>query len=518
MSTLTLPEGIVCLENALGAANGHINDHVVNQGEDLLVKVRGRRAEGTEHTVVAFAGATGSGKSSMLNAVLGESVAPVAARRPTTSQPLAVTGAPVSALTRWLGIEEVATSASLPATPDSQLVLVDLPDIDSTEYAHRAVAQKILARADLIVWVADPQKYADSVWHDDYLAAFSHHSAVSLVAFNQVDRLEAHELPAVLSHLRELFALEGFEANIIPTSATTGAGIRELQEAIGKAHDSKQVAMRRLAADLQSQGEALITAVESEDGVVRVPDQPAPFSQVSDVLLEASGSNRLADAAATSYRQRGKRRVGWLGTSWLTRGADPLKDNDSVSERLVPEERQLAIARASVHRYASRSAENLPRRWRYDVVGASEERTDSIACETSSLASKADLGRKDPLWWGFAAAFQWLAGLVAVAGLAWMVVLWLTAAFHIQFPEPPAFGPIAVPTMLLIGGLLAGILGAIVGRWVLARGASRTRSRVHGAIGQQVTEAAESAVAVPLREELAQYGRFVEDVQNLRRL
>ena len=197
MSTLTLPEGIVCLENALGAANGHINDHVVNQGEDLLVKVRGRRAEGTEHTVVAFAGATGSGKSSMLNAVLGESVAPVAARRPTTSQPLAVTGAPVSALTRWLGIEEVATSASLPATPDSQLVLVDLPDIDSTEYAHRAVAQKILARADLIVWVADPQKYADSVWHDDYLAAFSHHSAVSLVAFNQVDRLEAHELPAV---------------------------------------------------------------------------------------------------------------------------------------------------------------------------------------------------------------------------------------------------------------------------------------------------------------------------------
>ena len=93
------------------------------------------------------------------------------------------------------------------------------------------------------------------------------------------------------------------------------------------------------------------------------------------------------------------------------------------------------------------------------MVGASEERTDSIACETSSLASKADLGRKDPLWWGFAAAFQWLAGLVAVAGLAWLVVLWLTAAFHIQFPEPPAFGPIAVPTMLLIGGLLAGIIG-----------------------------------------------------------
>ena len=104
MNTLTLPEGIVCLDNALEAERGHLDEELLTEGANLLSKVRTRRAEGMEHTVVAFAGCTGSGKSSLLNAVVGEDLAPVAARRPTTSRALAVTGAPAEGLTRWLGV------------------------------------------------------------------------------------------------------------------------------------------------------------------------------------------------------------------------------------------------------------------------------------------------------------------------------------------------------------------------------------------------------------------------------
>ncbi|MGO1594181.1 MAG: GTPase, partial [Ancrocorticia sp.] len=468
MNTLTLPEAILCLENALGAASGHLDDDLVAAGQNLLVKVRGRRAEGTEHTVVAFAGATGSGKSSLMNAVVGEKLAHVTARRPTTSSALAVTGVPVTALTRWLGIEQTATSTNLPSTGNSQLVLVDLPDIDSTEYAHRRVAKDVLARADLIVWVVDPQKYADSVWHDDYLSEYRRHGATNLVAFNQTDRLGPHELPDVLSHMEELFALESFEGRVIPTSALTGRGIRELQEAIGHVHDSKQAAVRRLAADLRSQAESIAKAVESEDGTVQVPEPLAAFTHVSDAVLASSGSNQLADAAAVSYRERGKRRVDWVGTAWLHSGADPLGGDLSVEEKVAPQERQLAIARASVHRYSSEAAANLPRRWRRDVVTDSEKSAGDLARQSASLVADVNLGQKNPFWWYLALIFQWLMGAVALAGLAWLIVLWVSAAFHIQFPEPPALGPVALPTVLLGVGLAAGVLGALIGRALLA--------------------------------------------------
>ena len=284
MNTLTLPEGIVCLDNALEAARGHLDEELLTEGANLLSKVRTRRAEGMEHTVVAFAGSTGSGKSSLLNAVVGEDLAPVAARRPTTSRALAVTGAPAEGLTRWLGVDQTVTTANLPASTDSQLVLVDLPDIDSAEYSNREIAQHILMRADLIVWVADPQKYADSVWHDDYLRHFTQYGGVSLVAFNQCDRLEPHELPEVLAHLDELFSLESFSAQVIPTSALTGQGIRQLQGVIGKVHDSKQAAVLRLAADLRAQGDKLVRAVEAEADVVHVHGAVVEDELAGDVL------------------------------------------------------------------------------------------------------------------------------------------------------------------------------------------------------------------------------------------
>ena len=56
-------------------------------GADVVDKVRARTAMRGGHTVVALAGATGSGKSSLFNALVGADVATVGARRPTTVTP-----------------------------------------------------------------------------------------------------------------------------------------------------------------------------------------------------------------------------------------------------------------------------------------------------------------------------------------------------------------------------------------------------------------------------------------------
>lgn len=74
----------------------------------LLERASMRRTLSAEHTVVGFFGATGSGKSSLFNAVAGEDIARTAATRPTTSKPLAgIWGRPGSdALLDWLAVHE----------------------------------------------------------------------------------------------------------------------------------------------------------------------------------------------------------------------------------------------------------------------------------------------------------------------------------------------------------------------------------------------------------------------------
>ena len=55
------------------------------------------------------------------------------------------------------------------------LVLLDLPDHDSTEIDHRMEVDRLVQLVDMLVWVVDPQKYADAAIHDRYLKPLAQH-------------------------------------------------------------------------------------------------------------------------------------------------------------------------------------------------------------------------------------------------------------------------------------------------------------------------------------------------------
>ena len=106
------------LRRVLDLGAGIVPDEVVAMATATIDHASDRLRHGTDFTVVALAGATGSGKSSLFNAVVGEEIAPAGITRPTTSEARSAVFGPGDAgpLLEWLGVRlrhEVAERSSL---------------------------------------------------------------------------------------------------------------------------------------------------------------------------------------------------------------------------------------------------------------------------------------------------------------------------------------------------------------------------------------------------------------------
>src|SRR5690606_16436395 len=130
--------------------------------------------------------------------------------RPTTSEVSSATwGVEASALLDWLGVGPSRRLHQEAAGGLDGVVLLDLPDHDSVNSANRAIVDRVVPMADLLVWVMDPQKYADNAVHEAYLSVASDHGQPSLVVLNHVDRLATNEAWEVVRDLQRLLAEDG---------------------------------------------------------------------------------------------------------------------------------------------------------------------------------------------------------------------------------------------------------------------------------------------------------------------
>ena len=104
-------------------------------------------------------------------------------------------------------------------------MLLDLPDHDSTEVQHRMEVDRLVQLVDMLVWVVDPQKYADAALHDRYLMPLAQHADVMMIVLNQVDRLTPAEREQCLADLRRLLATEGLaRVEVLAVSAVDRGG------------------------------------------------------------------------------------------------------------------------------------------------------------------------------------------------------------------------------------------------------------------------------------------------------
>lgn len=219
--------------------------------------------------VVALAGGTGSGKSSLLNAIAGQQVTVSGPIRPTTSTALAwVPSRPDPGIPRLLedmGVVDTVEHDELPL-----LTILDMPDTDSVVGAHRQLFEELLPRVDAVVWVVDPEKYNDRLLHQEYLVPLSEYAGNFIFAFNQIDRIPPEERRSVLADFADRLRLDGISDPVIVATAADppdqpAFGVDALIEVLDDRLVVKQSVIGKLVTDARRAAMALAEAAGVSD-------------------------------------------------------------------------------------------------------------------------------------------------------------------------------------------------------------------------------------------------------------
>ena len=522
-----LEEQVDALAEAVHAAEGRLDPQLLARAREVIDRSQERLRLSGEHTVVTLAGATGSGKSSLFNRLSQAEHARVGVRRPTTSRALACTWSSdgASELLNWLGVDirhQVDTSAGGEAARLQGLVLLDLPDHDSTEVAHHVEMERMVARADLLVWVLDPQKYADAAIHERFLRPLATHAEVMLVVLNHVDAIPVAQRKATLDDIRRLLREDGLgDVPLLATSAATGEGVDELVDLLASRVAAQRARRGRLAADVRAAAEAISAAHGSADagGLTR-----GSREALVAAMADAAGVPVLTRAVERSAAARARKETGWPATRWLGKlRPDPLRslrvgtgETPALVRSSVPEPTPVQQARVdtAVRGVADSASRGLSPPWVQAVRRASLSRRDELpdALDQALVGADVDLAPRS-WWWTPVRLLQWLLLAVAVAGAGWLLVLAVLGYLQLPAIEPPQDYGVPLPTAMLAAGALGGIVVAAAARLVARWSAKRWARKAERMWRARVAEVAQSHVIDPMQAELDAHHRVSASLQ-----
>jgi len=525
--TTQLVSRVRALGEAADLCDGRAPAEAVAEARRVVTQTDRRLAVSGAATVVALAGATGSGKSSTFNALTGTDLATVGVRRPTTSTALACSFGQESAeeLLDWLAIprRHALQADEAHAVGLDGLVLLDLPDHDSTEVAHRMEVDRLVQLVDMLVWVVDPQKYADAALHDRYLKPLASHVGVMMVVLNQVDTLSPEQRDTALRDLKRLLASEGLgAAEVLGVSARTGEGMDEFRSRLARRVADKKAAARRLAADVRSAADRLAEASGTQEPA---PLAPSSVDALNNQLAQAAGVPVVVEAVDKAWRLRGGLATGWPVLAWLTKfKPDPLRrlhldrfgaggrrpeiDPSGVARTSLPATTGVQRARVdtALRSLGDSTSAGMPRGWleanRSAVRSGESELPDAL--DRAVAGTDLDLAGHRR-WWQAVRVLQWVLVAAVVAGLVWLGSSFVLA--YLRLPPLPdvLWWNLPAPTVLTLGGVAAGLLVAALSRIGVAVGARRRAAQARAALLRAIAAVSERLVVGPLREERQRY-------------
>ncbi|HZM80709.1 MAG TPA: hypothetical protein VFC19_33720 [Candidatus Limnocylindrales bacterium] len=400
---MTMTEALIGLRTALASTRyplslpgskdaAHLAEATARQLDDYLIP---RLSKLDAPLLVVAGGSTGAGKSTLVNSVVGRTVSLAGARRPTTRAPVLVCHPDDAG---WFNeanlLPRISRGDDFRVEPVPELVpglaLLDAPDIDSVEESNRALAEQLLAAADLWLFVTTAVRYADAVpW--ELLAQARDRGTTVAIALNRVPPGAEDE---VAPHLVEMLAEHGLSTTrmfVIPELAEPSmgpekllppnviVGIKDWLEALARSASARSVVVRqtvegaltalgpttaRLAVEADAQADTLKTLAASVDSAYREASSEVAVGVEDGALFRGEVLARWQELAGTGEFMRGlQKRVGRLRDRVVSAfTGKPLPDEElksALESGLV----------TFVHGTAADAAERAGKAWRAHPAG-----------------------------------------------------------------------------------------------------------------------------------------------------
>ncbi|MGD2051579.1 MAG: 50S ribosome-binding GTPase [Acidimicrobiia bacterium] len=256
-----------------------------------------------ETLVLAVAGGTGVGKSSLVNALAGEALVSVSTLRPHTEEAIAILPEePEPDLLTLLDALGITERHAHPGFP--HLAIIDLPDMDSVVSWHRHRVEELIPRVDGVMWVLDAEKYADRALHQDFLAPLATHRDQFVFVLNKIDRLRSGQIGDVEAHLCAMLDDDGYpdvEPFAVAADPAEGRrlGIDGLRDHLTTRLDAKRIMLGKLVADALVLVRDLGTSAGVWDGTeIHLEERWAETRRAAAAHLMPGGGAAARDDAA----------------------------------------------------------------------------------------------------------------------------------------------------------------------------------------------------------------------------
>ncbi|HEX9065507.1 MAG TPA: YfjP family GTPase [Streptosporangiaceae bacterium] len=551
--------------------------------EDVLARAGERMRLSSGHTVVVLAGGTGSGKSSLFNRLAGADLSTVGVTRPVTKDAHAcVWGEQGSGpILEWLKVPRRYRYSRASALDSGEqdlagLVLLDLPDHDSVMSHAGELVDQLVGMADVMVWVLDPQKYADAAVHRRFLVPLAGHSAVVAVVLNQVDLLDPAQVDDCVADLRRLLDSENLhDVPIVVTSAATGAGLDDLRELLGRGIAARRAAAARISADLDSVVSRFLPfAGDVGSGQEAPADDDLPATALADNVMtgrttagssassgkegaagagvaSSSAGARLSQDVPSAARQRLAGRfaaaagvaaigealrsarelravdfVGWPVAWFFQRltGRDPARKvrigalwSDLRAVTAGPAGAQQAEIDNALTEFGNELAGSLPKPWPAAIKSAVRSQAQEIPAAIGTAIGEA-LPAEDSVvwWWRLAGLGQGLLLGAAAVAIAWSLLIAVVRLVHGQASMPGLMSDLAAVPWLVLAAILALALGAAM-TWLCMKAvvtaAERESVEMTAELRERIAGVAQDMVIAEAERELAEFLRYREEAR-----
>ena len=535
----------------IGAARGGpdgVSKELLGDTGDLLARVGQRLRLSSAHTVVALAGGTGSGKSSLFNRIAGADFSTVGVTRPVTRDVHAcVWGVAGSGpLLEWLGVPRRYRYARASALGGGEqalagLVLLDLPDHDSVMAHATDQVDHLVELADLMIWVLDPQKYADAAVHRRFLMPLAGHSEVIAVVLNQSDMLSPAQIEDCVDDLRRLLDEEDLhDVQILVTSAATGAGVGTLRQLLVDTVTARQAAAARISADVDAVAGRFLPYAGKDSlapgaaghpaggGASRGADSRSAASilaaaprKLAAAFAQAAGVAAIGDALQSARELRAVDYVGWP-VSWLVERIvrrDPVRKirlgrlwAELRGVTAGPSGAQQAEIDNALTQLADEVSPNLPKPWSATIRTAIRSRaTDIPGALGQRIGESLPAENKIAGWWRVIGVWQGLLLGCVIVGLAWIVTILIFGVFATGSNVPRLFSAVSLLPLiviLIVAMLVLGWLTATACVNAVRTAAIRENEQVAEDMQDRMAGVAQEMVAAPALQELSELDRF----------